>query len=529
MIGFKMKAAGNNRRRRRSGWLHLRRLAMPLQMLLVAVAVVMATVTGMARAEFHQPYYHNGFGFDSQLPLMPPNNPLEDHLLAAAGRGSSNVDSVLINAAANTAWGNGGNGGGLEEVPGPVNYSSSSAGYSFYINRKEVLMPLIADLIRFHNLNHEVYEAYVLNVDQQMDRNGSRNDTAGGGVVVTSVVIDTSGGSSAVASGVASAGAAGSSSQEHLEHLLLNDLSLFDLTAAADGEGTMSVLEQNLADLNDYCDNNNREPESTNNNAYHSFNNLSYNLIPKDLLEATDLFWSSSATGAHQLVIGGVGRQAPQGAREDAELRTRPNDGDDDPEDKKYLEYINKEAEDGVEEESHEEVDPDALKNEFVEEKDGKAEGEGEEQEERLDLDNNDDNKQQNETEFEEKVTEGSTITTVKEESEEQGIIIKSEHFEESDWIEELSEDSDEVYEDHDREEQQQVEVKIEEHEERFTISEPEEEELKPFIFNVLDQEEDQHQFRDWFLNGNEVISARRSRSSTLDDIDIDEFTDEVN
>lgn len=57
-----------------------------------------------------------------------------------------------------------------------------------------------------------------------------------------------------------------------------------------------------------------------------------------------------------------------------------------------------------------------------------------------------------------------------------------------------------------------------------------EEQEQKPVIFNVLDAADDgEHEARDWFLNGNEVISsARRSRSSTFDDIRIDEFTDEV-
>lgn len=68
---------------------------MPLQMLLVAIItlLVASSRTGIAKAEFHQPYYQNGFGLDSQLPLMPNHNHLEEQILSrnsaagAAGNG----------------------------------------------------------------------------------------------------------------------------------------------------------------------------------------------------------------------------------------------------------------------------------------------------------------------------------------------------------------------------------------------------------------------------------------------------------
>lgn len=560
-----------------TGWMRQLHLTMPLGLLL-AVIVALTMVTGMARAEFHQPYYQNGFGFDSQLPLMPNHHQMEDHLLQAAtartGPSGGNVDSGLVNAA------NALMGGSTGDVVQPVNQS-----YSAYLNRKEVLMPLIADLIRFHNLTNEVYEAYVLNVDQQnhgqMDRNSTRDDTAVGGGVVTSVVIDSPGafqlGAVGGGGGSSSTGTGnsllGEHSQEHLEQLLLlNDLSYFDLTTGGGDrrEGAedtgMSVLEQNLADLNDFCDNNNHLNSGSNNNnnndntgggvganSYYSFNNLSYNLIPKDLLEATDLF---QPTAPVQALLSG--RHATSGVR-DALLigsQTRGNDdGDDDPEDKKYLEYINKDGEeeegDEKEQDQTEIVTAAAVKQEL------------EEDTERLDLNeekdnNSNNNENRNETE-DEKITEGSTTASkdavkeekdaelqgeldegveIKEEFEDQEIITKLEQFEENDLIEELSEDSDEAYaEEDDVKFEENIDLDGEYHEEEVVIDgyvkyeseDEEEDEQKPVIFNVLDAvDDDQHEARDWFLNGNEVISARRSRSSTFDDIRIDEFSDEV-
>lgn len=521
-----MKVHRRSRRHSGSNFGWIKHLKLPLQMVMAAVVVFFAMVTGLARAEFQQPYYHNGFGFDSQLPLMP-NNPLDDQLLvatAAAGnpaQSGASLDSRLISAA-NAAWGMAA--GDVAIMPANVNHS-----YARYLSRKEVLLPLIADLIRFHNLNNEVYEAYVLNVDQhsghhgQMDRNGTRNDTAGGGVtLVTSVVIDSSStGSSAVPLNTGNSAA----THEHLEQLLLNDLSFLDLGGSAhhhhnveDGDLPQEdILEQNLADLNDFCDTNSNNMNSeqqqsgggAGSNPYFNFNNLSYNLIPKDLLEATDLFWTSPS--ASPLVIG-------ESRQENAEVqkKTREDDDgdDDDPEDKKYLQYINKD--DGKEEdvEGAESLAAFAatLKQELVETED-----------ERLQLAI--ESYEPIKTDGDE--MEGSTV--VKEEVLEDeedlfcsgDIVMKLEEYEENDLIEEVVDIDDE-------EAAAYLEVNEEEVE---MIKEDKNEEQKPVIFNVLDlvDDEDQHHTRDWFLNGNEVLNAtRRSRSSTFDDIRIDELSDEV-
>lgn len=217
-------------------------------------------------AEYHN--YQNGFGMDSQLAL-----PVDE-------------------------------GGGV----GRIEVQMTAVDYYTYIRRKELLMPLIADLIRFNNLNNEV-TAYVLNVDQQNDYNSTRNETA----VVSSVVIDSSViFNTAAGSAVSTAGSAAGSLLLNNDHNNIShtndeqDIDLFSQTVdemfasrnGADGglaeaEDSLSLMEQNLADLKDYCD-----ISSSGNNNNFNFNNLSFNLIPKDLLEAasTDLFWSRAST-----------------------------------------------------------------------------------------------------------------------------------------------------------------------------------------------------------------------------------------
>lgn len=478
---------------------------MPLQMLLVAIItlLVASSRTGIAKAEFHQPYYQNGFGLDSQLPLMPNHNHLEEQILSRSSAAGAAGNGELT-------------GLGLAAIVA-TDAQQQQPSIDYYVRRKEILLPLIADLIRFHNLTTEVYEAYVLNVDHghgMGDRNGTgRNETAG--VVVTSVVID----SSSAIGGVGG-------DQSH-DQLLLNELSYFDFAGAGgsplssvadelgmvEGGTAMSVLEQNLADLNDFCDsgsNTNNNNEAT---PYYSFNNLSYNLIPKDLMEATDL-WSTAASFSYQnqrqqqqtqLLV----RAAGDGGDRGGENGTRIEDGreeQDDPEERKYLQYIKKE---GDEEEETEE----AVQN------------------------------RRNETEDTAGTTE-SRVAVKEEERDE--FILKLEPFE--DLIEELTEDSPEyIFLSDDDETETEQSVKVETLEEEENAEEGPshneadaevkvEEDHKSIILvdyeeDAADnQEEEEFQPRDWFLNGNEVVRRPTSlrRSSTFDDIHVDELEDEV-
>lgn len=187
----------------------LNALVLPVQVIMVTL-ITLAVVIGMTRAEFQQPYYQNGFGLDSQLPLMP--NHFEDHLLAATAAGRGDPMGMAM---PQSPW---------EAAQQPPRHPPVVGDpYSSFLRRKEVLMPLINDLIRFHNLNTGVYEVW-MNVDQQMDhRNGTRNETAG---VVTSVVIESpsafqtiGGGSSAIGSDHHHHG----QSPQDLEQLLMLD------------------------------------------------------------------------------------------------------------------------------------------------------------------------------------------------------------------------------------------------------------------------------------------------------------------
>lgn len=436
--------------------------------------------TGPVRAEFHQPHFQNGFGLDSQLPLMPN---LNDHHPAFEAHLLGGNALVLPNP---------GILGDFEDSP--VDYNSS------YVRRKEQLMPLITDLIRGVRGGYEVYEAYVLNVDHQlghsMDRNGTRNETAS---VVTSVVIEAPnafqfGGATGAVGGGGSTVATADRTAENLEQFLLNDLPFLDVGAdeqlgSADG-ASMSVLEQNLADLNDFCDSGNGNYGTS----YYSFNNVSYNMIPKDLLEATDLFGSSPSFLEQRQ--GPVAMTSGDGDEDRRQNGTRTLDGeaDLDLDENSYLRFIKKEGDEEDEEQEEEEEEYQKEQDDSGSDSETASVVHKLEEEEA-------DSGLENETDGDEQVIgELSLATEIKQEPEEiaydedSEIIVKLEAPEENVVI-----GDEELQTNRNTERTDEVPTKREDQD-----TEDAAEEVEP---------------RDYFLNGNEVIRRSVRRSSTFDDV----------